>query len=132
MSTEIPNQETGQKDLNTRVYERFIQIIEYEDQNDNENWRTLPEFAYINLENNIGKSTIRDIAVEIDGDNNNLIICLMYIPSKLSLMELTSNKLGLSNCELYDVSISDRDEIERIKELYGEISMTRRDSFDYI
>ena len=124
MSSQIPSIETEQNDLDTRVYERFIEIINYENENPDENWRIIPELAYIDLGDDIGECTIRDIDVENNGDSNGLNIYLLYIPSKLPFRKLKSNKLGIRNCKIYELHFSDNEEIGRIRELYGPIAMT--------
>ena len=122
MSLEIPNSESDRKDLCSKIYERVIQILEYQNENPQKDWKDNPELVYIDLQDNKEEYMVRKIDLENNEDEGGINMTLFYISSEVPFMNL--KRIQLADCQLYSFKISDKEKEKRVRELISPITIT--------
>jgi len=126
----MPSIETGPKDLTDSVCDRVIEILKYKNENPDKEWSEIPELVYMNVQSEDGsentisikKFSISSYENHIDKSKSGLNIELYYVPSKISLKELS--EVEPLHCEITNFIISEAHKTKVIRELYVGISCT--------
>lgn len=124
MSNEIPNNlEIEGQDINSRIFERFVEILEFNDQHPEDDWRAIPDLAYINIKDENEKSTLKAIDLRNYRWNEGLLLHVLYIPSEISFEAMKNIQIEECKLSIYLVDDSSRENILRnlYENLYGEI-----------
>ncbi|KUK67426.1 MAG: hypothetical protein XD87_0130 [candidate division WS6 bacterium 36_33] len=122
MSPERSPIETDQNLLHSKIYDRAIEILKYENANPELDWKDNPELVYIDLQDNGEEWMVRKIDLENNGDLGGLNLTLFYLPSDTPFNKF--KKIQLADCALYSFRLEDEEKEKEIRSLTHPIGMT--------
>jgi hypothetical protein len=122
MISEIPinTTETEQQELNNRLYDRVVEILQYRQENPKEDfnaWEEEEDLIYLNIESENEEDTITDISICQLGKTDDLHVTVGYILSKIPIRAL--KRVELEDYKNYSFNLTDPEKKQTIRALNG-------------
>jgi hypothetical protein len=114
--------ETDQNLLHSKIYERAVEILKYQNANPELDWKDNPDLVYIDLQDNGEEQMVRKIDLENNGNLGGLNLTLFYLPSDTPFNKF--KKIQLAECALYSFRLEDEAKEDAIRSLTHPIGIT--------
>jgi hypothetical protein len=122
MSSEIltNNIETNQQELNNKIYDRVVEILQYRQENPKKDfnaWNKEEDLIYLNIESEKEEDTITDISICQLGKTDDLHVSIGYILSKIPVKAL--KRVEPEDYKNYSFNLTDPEKKQTIRDLKG-------------